>query len=111
MFFDDWKCHPDAKLNPALLWEYDLSSPDWDWNRMATTVAARVLERGYADDYYALFHLYGNPDTVKQIIRQIPYLSAFDLNWACVLFHLQKEDMHCYKRMLSRQKRLSLSAN
>ena len=107
MFFDDYRSHPDAILNPSLLWEYDINSPDWDWNRMATTVVRRVIELGLEDDYYALFNLYGSPNSIKQIIMQIPYLNPKDMEWVCVLFHLNKEQLLCYKRKLSRTKLLN----
>ena len=107
MFFDDWEQHLGCSISPSLLWEYDLSSPDWDWDRMATTVVRRVIELGLKSDYYAIFQIYNGLNNVIEIVKQIPFLNPKDLNWACTIFHIKKEEMFCYKRRLSRQQRLS----
>ena len=52
MFFSDYKDHSDAKLNPKLLWEYNLSN--FDYQDMRNVVVQRVIERGHFNDFYAL---------------------------------------------------------
>ena len=59
MYFNDWASHPNEGISANLLWEYDISSPLWDWKKMDVIVVSRVIERGWPKDYYAMFHLYG----------------------------------------------------
>lgn len=108
MFFDDWKTHKKETISKAILWEYNTDSADWSWQNMSKIVVSRVIERGREEDYYAMFQLYGGIDGVKEIVKKIPYMNSKDMNWCCVLFKLNKEDLWCYNRALSRQKLLSL---
>lgn len=103
MLFDDWQTHKKETISKELLWEYDISSPAWDWQRMKTVVVARVLERGRVNDYYALLQLYGGKDNVREIVKQVPYLEGRDRRWACVLFDLREEELLCYTRTRSRK--------
>jgi hypothetical protein len=48
MFFDDYKIYHEAKVNPALLWEYDLGC--FDYLQMRQVVVERVVER-WKDDW------------------------------------------------------------
>jgi hypothetical protein len=50
MYFDDFKEHQDAKLNPKLLWEFNLEK--FDFQEMRNVVVQRVIERGWPDDWY-----------------------------------------------------------
>jgi hypothetical protein len=55
MFFSDYKEHPNAKINPNLLWEYDpvvLTKKS-----MRNAIVSRVVERGTFNDFYAIFNL------------------------------------------------------
>lgn len=74
---------------------------------MAARVVLRVIQYGNTDDYYAMMQLYGGFDNVRKIVRQIPYLSPKDLNWACFVFHIKKEDTLCYTRKSSRARLLN----
>jgi len=107
MILDDWGKQPHYNINPSILWEYDTKSNDWDWDYMKTTVVQRVLQYGRKEDYYAMFQLYGGFSNVKEIVKNVPYLSNKDLNWACFLFNLDKKDIICYTKKSSRQKRLA----
>ncbi|UTC65051.1 hypothetical protein E4O00_02325 [Treponema sp. OMZ 788] len=107
MFFADYETHKKEQISQSILWEYDTKAPDWDWNIMAKTVVARVLEYGRPEDYYAMFQLYGGFEKVKNIVVQIPYLPPKELNWSCLLFDLKKEDFLCCKRTLSRKLHLN----
>ena len=100
LYFSDYKQHCDCKINPSLLWEYDLEN--FDFHAMRSVVVQRVLERGWADDYYAMFNLYGYR-AVRQTVKSIPYMNARDMNFACRLFNLKKDELKCYKNKLSRQ--------
>ncbi len=64
--------HPDAWLDPGLLWEYDLSR--FDYLKMSNIVVQRVVERGMPEDWYAALNLYGK-DGMKEAIRALPYLN------------------------------------
>ena len=57
--WSDWKeqIKHQPKVRHSLLWEYDLCS--FDWQYMRALVVERVIERGWDEDYYALFALYG----------------------------------------------------
>ena len=85
MLFDDWQTHKKETISKELLWEYDISAPAWDLQRMKTVVVARVLERGRVNDYYVLLQLYGDKDNVREIVKQVPCLEGRDRRWACVL--------------------------
>ena len=67
MLFEDYKFHPDAKVRPSLLWEFDLNR--FNWQSMRDIVVQRVLERGRMDDFYAILNLYGEEGTVLETAR------------------------------------------
>ena len=69
MFFEDYKTHKLESVSPSLLWEYDLSSKDWDWDKMSKIVVQRVIEQGRKEDYYAMLQMYGGFEGVKKIIK------------------------------------------
>lgn len=98
--FDDYKKYGACSVSPSLLWEYDLS--DFDWWKSRKIVVQRILERGWLEDYYAGFNLYGGIEGFREIIKEIPFLSPRDMNFACIVFDLKKEDLKCYTRKLSR---------
>lgn len=96
--FDDYKKYGACSVSPSLLWEYDLS--DFDWWKSRKIVVQRILERGWLEDYYAGFNLYGGIEGFREIIKEIPFLSPRDINFACIVFDLKKEDLKCYTRKL-----------
>lgn len=93
MLFDDYKKHSASTIRPSLLWEYDLDC--FDWQAMRNVVVQRVLERGRINDFYAILNLYGI-DGVKEALKQVPYMNDKDMNFACITFNLNKEDLKCY---------------
>lgn len=99
MPFADYKYHTDSTFRPSLLWDYDMSA--FDWQAMRNVVVQRVLERGRKDDYYAALNMYGI-DGVREALRNVPYMNAKDMNFACHAFNLKKEDLKCYKLKQSR---------
>ena len=107
MRFDDYKIIPKQKVSPTILWEYDLNSPTWDWQEMATTVVQRVIQYGLTNDYYAILQMYGGYEGCGEILKHITSLSPKDLNWACILFNVKKEDTLCYIRKSSRARLLN----
>ena len=82
-------------LNPALLWEYDLSSFDWQASRVV--VVQRVVELGTPEDFYAAFDLYGGINGFRDILKEVPYLSPIDMNFVSLIFNIKKEDLRCYR--------------
>lgn len=91
--------HPEAKVNPVLLWEYNLA--DFDFQRMRNVVVQRVIERGWPADWWAILNLYGE-NGVKEAIKVIPYLNDVDMNFVSVAFNIPIEKMKCYERKQSR---------
>lgn len=105
--FNNWRKHKKCDINRSILWEYDTKSPEWNWNYMKEVVVQRVLENGRPDDYYAMLQLYGGKRKVRDIIKSIPHLQPREMNWACVLFNLKKEDLRCCTRKSLRRKLLN----
>jgi hypothetical protein len=96
--FGDYKNHPEAKVNPALLWEYDLSR--FDFQQMRNIVVQRVIERGWPADWHATLNLYGE-EGVKEAIKVIPYMNAKDMNFVSIAFDIPLSKMKCYKNKQS----------
>ena len=105
VIFDDYKKYGACSVSPSLLWEYDLS--DFDWWKSRKIVVQRILERGWLEYYYAGFNLYGGIEGFREIIKEIPFLSPRDMNFACIVFDLKKEDLKCYTRKLLRERLLN----
>lgn len=102
MFFEDFELHKDAKVRDSLLWEYDLA--DFDYQDMRTVVVQRVIERGRMEDYYAILNIYGL-EGVKESIRDIPLMNAKDISFVCSVFDLKKEELKCYTKKQSHNRR------
>lgn len=104
--FDDYKQYAgQCIISPSLLWEYDLSQ--FDWWKSRKIVVQRVIERGWLKDFFAAFDLYGGIKGFREIIKEIPSLSARDMNFVCVAFNLTKEELRCYTRKLLRDRLLN----
>ena len=90
------------RLNPALLWEYNLQ--EFDWQSSRTLVVQRVIELGCPEDYYAAFDIYGGTSGFREAIKSIPYLSPIDINFFWLAFKLKKEELRCCRhRPLNRE--------
>ena len=100
MYFDDFKLHPEAKINPSLLWEYDLT--DFDYQQMRSVVVQRVVERGWPDDWYAALNLYGE-EGMKDAIKELRYLNAKDMNFVSRQFEIPLSELKCYIKRQSHQ--------
>ena len=86
------------KVDPTLLWEYDLDN--FNYQEMRNIVVQRVIERGRREDFYTIFNLYGE-DGVIEAIKQISYLNDKNMNFVSVMFQIPLNDLKCYKKKLS----------
>lgn len=94
MYFSSYN-NPDIKeINPTLLWEYNLV--DFDYQAMRKQVVQRVVERGWPDDFQAIFNLYGI-DNVVETIKEIKYLNKVDMNFVHIVFQIPLKQLRCYK--------------
>ncbi len=98
MYFDKFKDHQDAKINPGLLWEYDMSR--FDFLEMRNVVVQRVVERGWPDDWYAALNLY-DENGMKEAIKSLPYLNDKDMHFVSILFEIPLSELKCYIRKQS----------
>ena len=78
-----------------LLWEYNLGAVDY--MAMRNIIVQRVVERGWPQDWYAMLNLYGI-DSVKEAIKELPYLNDKDVNFVSHEFGIQLTDLKCYTK-------------
>lgn len=90
MFFDGYEQHNITSVNPALLWEYDLSK--FDYQAMRPLVVQRVVERGWPNDWYAILNIYG-VDGVRQAIKDLPYHNEKDMHFVSIVFNIPLNEM------------------
>jgi hypothetical protein len=104
--FRDWKTKikENPQVSPHLLWDIDKSKIDYE--KMKVFIVERVIERGNENDFYTIFHLYGGPEGVREIVKKADFYDPRDEAMARVLFNLKKKDLECYKRRRLRKKRL-----
>lgn len=85
--FDDYIRNKGCcKVSKTLLWDYDLTQ--FDWQRSRKVVVQRIIERGWLRDYFAAFDLYGGIEGFREIIKEVPTLSAQDMNFVCTALTL-----------------------
>ncbi len=92
MYFKEWDTHQDAKLNMALLWEYDVAQIDYD--AMRNVIVQRVVERGRMEDWYFILNRYGI-EQVRETIKGISYLNKKDLRFVSHQFSIPLNEMKC----------------
>jgi len=109
--FQDWKTRikDNPQVSEWLLWDINTSKMTAEsWQRMKLFVVQRVIELGKENDYYAIFRLYGGPEGVREIIKQIrSVLHPKDEAFVRTVFNLKKEDLICYERKRLREKHLN----
>ncbi len=98
VYLSDHKQYPNAKINPTLLWEYDLNN--FDFQQMRLIVIQRVIERGWPEDWRAALNLYGEKG-FKEVIVAIPYMNTKDMNFVSQVFEIPLVKMKCYKKKQS----------
>ena len=94
------------RLNPALLWDYDFKSIDFKKTRRL--VVTRILQMGEMEDWMFGFDTYGPDGMAESVKNEVTDLLPKDLNFACIMFGLKKEDTKCYKHRQSREKLFNL---
>jgi hypothetical protein len=94
-YLKDYKEHPEARVNPALFWEYDLSR--FDYGEMKDIVVQRVVERGWPEDWHAILNMYGEAAVIESI-KNIAYLSEKDMDFVSKAFNIPLSDLRCYER-------------
>jgi len=62
-------------ISPHLLWEYDLSTFDFD--RSKAIIIERVIERGRLSDWQAIYSYYGKEE-ILEVAKNSKQLSARD---------------------------------
>ncbi|TAH00392.1 MAG: hypothetical protein EAZ15_09135 [Sphingobacteriales bacterium] len=97
MYFSSYKNPNIKEINPTLLWEYNLV--DFDYQAMRKQVIQRVIERGWPDDFQAIFNIYGI-DNVIETIKEIKYLNKKDMNFVHIVFHIPLINLRCYRESL-----------
>ena len=109
--FEDWKerIKDNPQVSKVLLWDVNPSRlTDDDLQRMKLLVVQRVIELGMESDYYAIFKLFGGPEGVREIIKQIRSMfSPIDEAFVRTVFNLKKNDLICYERKRLRETHLN----
>ena len=105
MFFEDWRNKEKMEIYPSLLWDYDLST--FDWEKGKKIVVQRVIERGWDTDFYAAIQKYNGLENFIEIIKQVPFLNEIDMNFVSKIFDIDLNDLQCYKNKQSREKLLN----
>jgi len=100
--FQDWeeRIKDNPQVSKWLLWDVNTTNlTDEDWQRMKLFVVERVVRLGKESDWYAIFKLYGGPEGVREIIKQIrSILEPRNESFVRTVFNLKKEDLICYER-------------
>jgi hypothetical protein len=108
MFFSDWQTntkYKDSKISPALLWEYNLET--FDWQAARSIVVERVLKLGNRGDFYAAIRLYGGLENFRKIIRdEVGGLNSEDISLVKNIFQIPENELNSVKRQEAREKAL-----
>jgi hypothetical protein len=96
MYFDNHTDFPNAKINLNLFWEYDLKS--FDFQKQISIVVQRVVERGIAEDFFALYNLYGR-EMVDEVLRQVPAFSQRDLEFINNVLEVPYSQLLAYQNL------------
>lgn len=97
MYFTDMPV--SAKLNKALLWDYDTAQIDY--KAMRHVIVQRVVERGRTEDWYFILKQYGI-EKVRETIKGLAYLNRKDMRFVSHQFSIPLNEMKCYERRQSK---------
>ena len=80
-------------------WRYDAI----DWQKLSSSIIARVIERGTNEEVEELIRFYGKTKVTNALLKEILYLPDYAVDKATKYFEIKKEDMVCYARKQSRR--------
>lgn len=103
--FDTYDKTKDYKVRRTLLW--DVNYDTFDFQKGRRLVVSRILERGYLEDFFAAFNLYGGVEGFKEVIKELPHLTPRDIAFATKVFGIKKKDLICYERKRLREAHLN----
>jgi hypothetical protein len=86
-------------LPARLFWEYDYETIDWQ--KGATIVIERVLDRGNMRELEEMIRYYGRRKVLKVLKTEPIFLMDHSIKRACAYFKLKPEGLVCYMRKQS----------
>lgn len=89
------------KLPRHLFWDWRYDAIDWQ--DLYSSIIARVIERGTAEEWDELLLFYGYDKVLSALKNEIKYLPDHAIDKVVDYFHIQKEELVCYIRKQSRQ--------
>ena len=87
------KGHDIPKLSHFGFWDVDLHNLNFD--KYASFVIIRVMERGTSEDMQEVIRYYGEKK-VKQCLTSAPFLKSTAVEAGKELLNLKNEDFKCY---------------
>lgn len=87
-------------LNKRIFWDVDFEKIDYDKN--ASFVIGRVIERGDVEDIRAVRRFY-NQEIITKTILNIKYLPEIKMYLASVIAGIDVTELVCYKNRQSNQ--------
>ncbi|MDF2191361.1 hypothetical protein [Paraflavitalea sp. CAU 1676] len=92
-------------LPRRLFWDWRFEAIDWQAH--APAIIARVIERGSDEEWDEAVLFYGYDKIISALKNDITFLPDYAVDKALEYFHLQKEDLECYRCMQRRREHLS----
>ncbi len=86
-----------------LFWEYNYDKIDWQ--KEATGIIQRVIERGTYEEWRELIRFYGENTIIYALKNEINYLPDEIISDVCNYFKLVPTELKCYIRKLSNPRR------
>ena len=83
-----------------LFWEYNCDKIDWQ--KEATGIIQRVMERGTQAEWKELVRFYGERDVIYSLKNEINSLPDEVISEVCAYFKLVPTELKCYTRKLSK---------
>lgn len=81
------------KLRRTLFWDTDYAKLDWEKN--ASYIVDRVMQRGTVEDFKTILAHYGRK-RLREIIKNLRYMDKRPMYFASVYFQIPLNEMRCY---------------
>ncbi len=81
-------------LKKRLFWEYDFEHINWQ--KEASGIIERVIERGTREEWDELVKFYGKEKVMAELKSDIRFLIDEVMKDACDYFKLKPEELLCY---------------